>query len=151
VAFVAVATPGCFPKPRVFDFGGECFHVPLSKHSFKKFLIALKFYDHGDPKLKQQYFANHKGPITFVEEIDTGPVKRRKNGNRLGPWHTIGLQTLAIAKGQTGTMEAVQEKIEYLKAKMIGDIAELREKKPDIKIPKIIWRYALRDGKFRTY
>jgi hypothetical protein len=49
------------------------------------------------------------------------------------------------------TVDEVKDSIEAVRAELIVDIAEIREKLPEVKIPEIKWAYALRNGKFRTY
>lgn len=48
-------------------------------------------------------------------------------------------------------VQEVKDSIETVKAQLVADIAEIREKMPEVKIPEIKWAYALRNGKFRTY
>ena len=73
--------------------------------------------------------------------------RRRKGGRQPGPYRSVAWQ---IGMPTLPNPAAVLAEIEVLKADTAAQAAELKGKKPDIRIPEIKWRFARRNGKFQS-
>jgi len=91
----------------------------------------------------------HLGQISFVDDIDFGSGHWVSFGNRTypAPWYSVANNLSLDPRDPTDA----RLKFEGVKQTMDEQISALRLKKPDLKVPKVEWKFGLRDGEWQRF
>ena len=92
----------------------------------------------------------HLGQISFVDDIDFGSEHSVRFGDRtdFGPWYCVACDNLSL---EPDDPTDARLKFERVKQTMDEQISALKLKKPDLKVPKVEWKFGLRDGEWQRF